>query len=399
MTLEMTTRSENKQPRVTFATEHVFDIPLIQSDKLDLILEKSVEFGYRDIYIASDDFIRVRKHNKRLIASRNRLTHEEVRELLVQMSSENEVSLTQKGEEAGGRKTISKTSNENELLHFRYSIHQVSDDGHSGLDCAIRPIAEIPPTLQEVGLDHSIIDHITSLYKGLILLIGATGEGKTSTLAAIIRYVLERDSNIRILEFARPPEFTYHKVEQHPSNSIKHSEIAANEESGGDLRSYEIANALAMRKAADWFAIGEMTESQSFSSALELSNTGHIVSSTVHANDVSGVFPRVYQKFDPSERDYQLFQLINEGEIFCAQKLVNRKGGGLVAIRELLINTPESKTRLKKCNGIDEVYSMSRTIMTEQGTTFRQQALRALKADDITLETYEYFIKGLPNDG
>lgn len=394
----MITHSENKQPNLKFAADSLFNIEYITPTTANDILEKTVELGYRDLYFASDDYIRARKHNNRLIASTRRLTHDEVRNILVQISSENEVAITQQGRESGGRVTISRKSNENELLHFRFSLHQISDNGKIGLDAAIRPIAEIPPSLDDVGLESEFVDHVMSMYKGLILVIGATGEGKTSTLAAMIRHVLEMPSNIRILEFARPPEFTYHKVKQHPSNSIKHSEIAASQARGGDLLSYEIANALSMRKAADWFSIGEMTEKESFDSAITLSNTGHIVSSTVHANDVAGVFPRIYQMFDAADRDYQLFSLINEGEVFCAQKLVERAGGGLIAIREILINTADSKERLKSCNGIDEVYAMSRHIMSEQGTTFRQQAQKALRKSQITQKTYDYFVSGLPKD-
>ena len=311
------------------------------------------------------------------------------------MSSDNEIAITQQGREAGGRYTLRSMNNEKELHHFRYSFHQISDNATTGIEAAIRPIAAIPPSIEQIGLEQSFVDHVMRMYKGLILLIGATGEGKTSTLAAVIRYVLERPSNTRILEFARPPEFSYKGVNQHPSNSIKHSEIAASEARGGDLLSYELANALAMRKAADWFSIGEMTERESFASAITLSNTGHIVSSTVHANDVAGAFPRIYQMFDASDRDYQLFSLINEGEIFCAQKLVERNGGGLVAIRETLINNSDAKRRLKECNGIQEVYQTAATIIREQGNSFKQQAMIALDRNDITLSTYNHFISGL----
>ncbi len=391
----MTPHSESKRIDVKWLSDKLFDIQFIHSDTMNTILEKTIEMGYRDLYLASDDYIRARKYNDRVIASSRPLNHDEVVELLKQLSSDNEVALTQQGKEAGGRAIIRNSKNEHILHFFRYSLHQCSDNGVVGIDAAIRPIAETPPTVQDIGLDKSFIKHVEQMYKGLILLIGATGEGKTSTLAALIRHILERPSNMRILEFARPPEFSFKKVKQHPSNSIKHSEIASSAARGGDLLSYELANALAMRKAADWFSIGEMTERESFSSAITLSNTGHIVSSTVHANDVAGVFPRIYQMFDASERDYQLFSLVNEGEIFCAQKLVERRGGGLVAIRETLLNDIEAKRRLKECNGIEEVYKTASEIIVEQGTSFYQQAQKALDDNVITLDTFRTFVSGL----
>ncbi|WP_390240784.1 ATPase, T2SS/T4P/T4SS family [Vibrio sp. R78045] len=378
--------------------EKVFNITTIADDLFKYILEESVNLGYRDIYLAYDDYIRVRKDNFRLIASNRKLTTDEVRMLGVQLSSENEVSLTQAGFESGGRFTMSRSDNENELMHCRYSMHQISDNGQSGLDIAIRPIKDKAPHHEEIGIPEELLTLVRKIPQGLILMIGSTGTGKTSTLASLIRYILEQPSHMRILEFARPPEFSFNNIEMHPSNTIKHSEIAANSSTGGDLKTYELANALTMRKAADWITIGEMTEKESFKSALSLSNTGHRVSSTTHANDVAGVFPRVYQMFDADEREYQLFSLINEGQLFCAQQLLDRKGGGLIAVREILIVDQEARSRLLAAKNIQQVHRITSLILSERKASFRAQGMQLLADGLITRETYDDFVDFLPLD-
>ncbi|ACH64787.1 ATPase, T2SS/T4P/T4SS family [Aliivibrio fischeri] len=386
MTGEITNINNSWKPKKTLRLQGITD------NTAQTLLEHCLSEGYRDIYLQSNDYIRGKLGTNYVLISSETITHKELIELAEQISSKGQVNQVALGKSSGGRKIISLKENQNKVRSFRYSISQISQGLSKGLDIAIRPIAEFAPTVKDVGLEKQFVNHVKNIWKGLVLIIGATGEGKTSTLAALIREVLETPSNKRILEFARPPEFDYSNLEIHPSNSICHHEIFESQSSGGDLVSYDEANAMAMRKGADWFAIGEMTEPESFRSAIVLANTGHIVSSTLHANSVSAGFARVYRMFPSDERDEVLYGLINEGEIFASQKLVDRAGGGLIAIREFLINTADSKRRLKQCTSLSSIIETVENIMFEQGTTFKQRAFSLLNSGQITKETYDKFM-------
>lgn len=388
----VTNINNNQTPLSPWLPQKVFRMECISDNTAQELLEHCLNEGYRDVYLQSNDYIRGKKGTDYVLITNNKITHKEIIELAAQISSKGEVNHVTLGKPCGGRKMICLKENQNKIRSFRYSISQISQGMQKGLDVAIRPIAEYAPTVQDVALEAEFINHVKKIWKGLVLIIGATGEGKTSTLAALIREILEKPSNKRILEFARPPEFDYSNLKIHPSNSICHHEIFESETSGGDLVSYDEANAMAMRKGADWFAVGEMTEPESFRSAIILANTGHIVSSTLHANSVSAGFARVYRMFPSHERDEVLYGLINEGEVFASQKLVNRVGGGLIAIREFFINTPEAKHTLKKCDSLQSIIETVDAIMFEQGTTFRQRASFLLESGQITQQTHDNFM-------
>ncbi|CCO46811.1 putative Twitching motility protein PilT [Vibrio nigripulchritudo SOn1] len=384
--------SENQRITPDWTTRQVLALTEISKDSFDSILHFAIENNLRDIYIKSGDYLRARQHQNRLVISKEVLTHSEVKSLLSAALSS--LERTDRGYSTNPAYTLTNRANRADKRNFRLSVNGFSEGGVKGYNCAIRPLPKAPPTIEEIELRKEIAVRVGGLQQGLVLLIGATGEGKTSTIAAIMRYVLEKIPNKRILEYSRPVENLWHNVSIHPSNQIVPHNVSEDGVSG-DMISYEESIKTAMRQAGDWIAIGEMTEAESFEAALEFSNTGHLVSSSVHGNSVSAAYSRVYMKFDVNKRESLMDSLISETELMIAQKLyprIDRKEGGLVACREMLDHTHDVKTRLKAAleNSKSPISALRNEInqcMWDQGTTFYQDAERLCREGKIGQET------------
>ncbi|WP_347361894.1 ATPase, T2SS/T4P/T4SS family [Vibrio vulnificus] len=335
---------------VWFMTPSPIVVNNITNSALDTILQKALEVGYRDIYLASNDYIRGRLYKRRQIITDRVLTHNEIITLVEKITDQN-YSRVYEGKSDNGKYTLIDKTNANNRIGFRYCLTKFTDAGKVGFEIALRPIPEMPPTAEQVGIEQNLLNHVDSMSQGMILLIGGTGTGKTTTLAAIMRYILQRPSHIRIIEFGRPPEYTWHKIAVHPSNQIIPLSVAEGK-SGGDMASYSEAIATAVRKAPDWIAVTEMTDQESFRAAIEFANTGHIVSSSMHAKSIESAYSRIFMKFPEGERDALIDNLISETEILIAQELVDKIGGGLIAVREQLIQTQEVKEILKDSVGL-----------------------------------------------
>ena len=360
---------------------------------LDTILKKCLEVGYRDVYLASGDYIRGRLYNMRQLITDRELTHSEVTTLITTLTDEN-YNRVYSGKSANGKYVLIDKANPNNRIGFRYSLTTFTSELDAGLEVAIRPIPETPPTAEEVGVENTLLKHIVSMSQGMILLIGGTGTGKTTTLAAIMRYILERPSHIRILEFGRPPEYSWHKITVHPSNKILPMSVAE-DKTGGDMESYEEAISTAVRKAPDWIAVTEMTDQESFKAAIEFSNTGHIVSSSLHAKSIESAYSRIFMKFPSSEREALIDNLISETEVMIAQELVDRIGGGMIAVREQLIQTQEVKEKLKESVtlGLTIFKRTIRECIANQGTSYAQTALSLFQKNLIAEKEYKRIVK------
>lgn len=393
-------------PTQTFTSEATGSLPsyfapqtlvinTVDSTTHEKILRFALQVKCRDIYLCSNDYVRGRIDNRKVILSNRAITHSELTAIMTSMSSRDQIDRLYQSRDANGRYLLQDIENKNKYRGFRYSYTKHTIPTGAAFNAAIRPIPEYAPTIDEVGIGEELTAPLLSIWKGLILFVGATGEGKSSSLAAMIRFILERESHMRILEWARPPEFSYHNINTHPSNQIIHHAISEDGQSGGDLLSYELANAVSMRQAGDWYAVGEMTEKASFNSAVTLANTGHIVSSTLHANSAAATFDRVALMYPPEERQNVLQNLIREGELFVAQKLLERKSGGLIACREILELTKDVKQELKACQTVGDTVDKANEILKRNKLDFVSQAKQLLENDLITQQVYETFVRRL----
>ena len=222
----------------------------------------------------------------------------------------------------------------------------------------------MPPELKDLVM----------LRRGLILMVGATGAGKSTTLAAMINHRNEKTSS-HILTIEDPIEFL------HPNKKS----IINQREVGLDTKSYARALKSAVRAAPDVIQIGEIRDIESMRAALDMAGTGHLVLATVHANNSPETLDRIINLF-PQEQHAQVFMdLAHYLRAILAQRLVRGRDGKRVAAVELLLNTPHIKDLILKgdISGIKEAHRDS----GEQGMrNFDEALLQLYKDGTITLE-------------
>lgn len=255
------------------------------------------------------------------------------------------------------------------LGRFRVNVfHQ-----RSNVAMVLRYITSELPTLDELRMPEQLKD-LVMLRRGLILMVGATGCGKSTTLAAMINHRNEKTSS-HIITIEDPIEFL------HPNKKS----IVNQREVGLDTKSYSRALKSAMRAAPDVIQIGEIRDTESMQAALDMAGTGHLVLGTLHSNNASETLDRIINLF-PQEQHGQVFMdLAHYLRAILSQRLVRSRNGKLVAAVELMLNTPHIKDLMLKgdISAIKDAHKDS----GEQGMqTFDDALLELYKGGTITLE-------------
>src|SRR5580693_3368028 len=237
----------------------------------------------------------------------------------------------------------------------------------------LRYITADMPRLDSLGLPDTLIE-LAMLKRGLILLVGSTGSGKSTTLAAMINYRNENASD-HIVTIEDPIEFLH---------ANKRS-IINQREVGLDTKSYERALRGVMRAAPDVILIGEIRDRESMQTAINLAGTGHLVLATLHANNCAEMFDRVINMFPLDQHKQVTLDLSQYLRGVLAQRLVMGIDNKRVAAVEVMINTPHISELVKRGDvmGIKEAITSS----GERGIQSFDVALRDLyKSGRITLE-------------
>jgi twitching motility protein PilU len=255
------------------------------------------------------------------------------------------------------------------LGRFRVNVfHQ-----RSNVAMVLRYITSELPTLEELGMPEQLKELIM-LRRGLILMVGATGCGKSTTLAAMVNHRNEKTSS-HIITIEDPIEFL------HPNKKS----IVNQREVGLDTKSYSRALKSAMRAAPDVIQIGEIRDTESMQAALDMAGTGHLVVGTLHSNNAAETLDRIINFFPQQQHGQVFMDLGHYLRAILSQRLVRSRGGKLIAAVELMLNTPHIKDLMLKgkISDVKEAHKDS----GEQGMqTFDEALLGLYKAGSITLE-------------
>jgi twitching motility protein PilU len=237
----------------------------------------------------------------------------------------------------------------------------------------LRYITADMPRMESLGLPDIMTD-LVLLKRGLILMVGATGSGKSTSLAAMINYRNENASD-HIVTIEDPIEFLH---------TNKRS-IVNQREVGIDTKSYSRALRGVVRAAPDVILIGEIRDRESMEAAINLAGTGHLVLATLHANNCAESLDRIINMF-PREQHNQIFLDMSQYlRAILAQRLIMGRDGKRVAAVEVMINTPHIQELVKKGDvmGIKEAITSS----GERGIQSFDVSLRDLfKSGRIELE-------------
>jgi twitching motility protein PilU len=255
------------------------------------------------------------------------------------------------------------------LGRFRVNVfHQ-----RGNVAMVLRYITADMPVLDDLGMPEQLKD-LVMLRRGLVLMVGASGNGKSTTLAAMINHRNEKTSS-HIITVEDPIEFL------HPNKQS----IVNQREVGLDTKSYANALKSAMRAAPDVIQIGEIRDRESMQSAIDMAGTGHLVLATLHSNNAPETLDRIINMF-PQEQHVQIFMdLAHYLRAIISQRLVRSRTGRRVAAVELMLNTPHIKDLILK-GDISEVKEAIKDSSEKGVQNFDDALLNLYKAGTITLE-------------
>ena len=207
---------------------------------------------------------------------------------------------------------------------FRINLHW--ERGNMGLVARMIPLQ--PPTMEEISMPEVIYD-LLSAHQGLILMTGPTGCGKSTSLAAMLDHInTNRTANIITLE--DPIEFIY----ESKKSIIKQRQL------GSDMRSFAQALKHVLRQDPNVILVGEMRDLETIAATITLAETGHLVLATLHTFSAAQTVDRIIDVFPPYQQNQVRLQLSFFLRGILSQQLIPKIGGGRVAVREILVNTP-----------------------------------------------------------
>ena len=237
----------------------------------------------------------------------------------------------------------------------------------------LRYITMNTPKLADLGLPDTLAD-LVMMKRGLVLMVGATGSGKSTTLAAMVNH-RNLGASDHILTIEDPIEFLH---------SNKKS-IVNQREVGLDTRSFEHALRVAMRAAPDVILIGEIRDRVTMEAAITLAGTGHLVMATLHANNSAETLDRIINMFPRDQHAQINLDLSQYLRAIVSQRLVRGKNGRRCAAVEVMINTPHMQDLIKKGDviGVKEAMLTSSELGIQN---FDTALLRLFKDNRIDLE-------------
>ena len=275
----------------------------------------------------------------------------------------------------GQRKEFVQTFEMNLALAYddlgRFRVNIFKQRGQVGM--VIRQIKVKILTLEELKLPPQLAEIIMSK-RGLILVVGATGSGKSTSLAAMIDY-RNRNSPGHIITIEDPIEF----VHEHKKSVITQREV------GMDTMSFKAALKNTLRQAPDVILIGEIRDTETMEHAIEFAETGHLCLGTLHANNANQALERV-MNFFPQERHPQIYmQLSLNLRSIISQRLVRTQEGKRAAAVEILLDTPRIKDMILK-GMVGELKEAMEKGTQEKMQTFDQALLNLWREGRISFE-------------
>jgi twitching motility protein PilT len=236
---------------------------------------------------------------------------------------------------------------------------------------AIRVLPNRIPTFQELGLPQEV-QHLADLPSGLVIVGGATGSGKTTTVAALINAINQRDAK-HVIIVEDPIEYEHRNA----LSLVEQIEI------GVDAPDFPTALRAAVRQAPDVLVIGEMRDPESMRIALSAAETGHLVFSSLHTLDIAASVGRICDSF-PNERQNTIRQELSHAlSAVMTQHLIPTQSGGRVPAAEVLIVSYGARQHIRR-NALQHLHQEI-TITRQLGSVTLEESLaRLVRANQIT---------------
>lgn len=320
-------------------------------ENLHTLLKAFVAQKGSDLFITVQAPVSIKVNGELKPLTKEALTPEMTRQLVYGLMNAQQKAEFDEHHECNFAYTLPETA--------RFRVNAFIQRGEPGL--VIRVINTTIPSADDLNLP-PILKELIMQKRGLILFVGATGSGKSTSLAALVGH-RNKHSNGHIITIEDPIEFV------HPHQGC----IITQREVGTDTESYEAALKNTLRQAPDVILIGEIRTQETMDHAISFAETGHLCLSTLHANNTNQALDRMINFFPEERRDQLLMDLSLNLKAIISQRLIPKIGGGRVAAIEILINTPRVSDLIFK----GEVHELKEAIAAsrDQGMQTFDQAL------------------------
>jgi twitching motility protein PilU len=329
------------------------------SDLLNLMVEKKAS----DLFITAEVAPSLKINGQIVPIGNSKLSGEMVGQLLNSIMTDK-----QRREFADTRECNFAISNKDKSSRFRVSAFQQRDQ--PGM--VLRRIETVIPSMDELKLP-AVLKELAMTKRGIIIFVGATGTGKSTSLASIIGYRNENSSG-HIITIEDPIEF----VHEHKNCIVTQREV------GIDTDSFEIALKNTLRQAPDVILIGEIRSRETMDYAIAFAETGHLVFATLHANNANQAIDRIIHFFE-ADRHGQLFMdlSLNLRAMVAQQLIPTPDGKSRRAAIEILINSPLIADLIRK-GDVHEIKDLMKRSRELGMQTFDQALYDLYKAKQIT---------------
>jgi twitching motility protein PilT len=342
--------------------------------RLEELLRLLVESGASDLHLRSGQPALLRRQGDLVREPGEPISAERLETLLVSIMTQREIAEYREGGDTDWAYEISG------VARFRCNAGR---DRHGPL-AVFRVIPTTVPNADDMGLSREV-QNLCYLTKGLVVVTGPTGSGKSTTLAALVD-IINRNRADHIITIEDPIEFV------HPSKKC----LVTQRQVGVHTRSFKHALRAALREDPDIVLVGEMRDLETVSIAIETAETGHLVFGTLHTTTAASTVDRIIDQF-PADRQAQVRVMLSESlRGVIAQTLCRRIGGGRVAAREVLLSIPAVSNLIRegKTFQIPSIMQTNRKV----GMVTLNDALMEL-VDSRQVEPKEAYMKAVDKTG
>ena len=344
---------------------------------IEQIIKAAIDRGASDLHVKAGDVFRARIDGKLVPLTKHRLTPEQTKAIAQHLipSDEDRARLDRLRDYdcSWGMPGVGR---------FRVNILRQ----RSSFMIVMRVVPFDVPTFDTLKLP-PILASVAAAERGLILVTGVTGSGKSSTMAAMVNYINQTQSK-HIVTLENPIEFLHRDI----NCSVTQREI------GVDTDDFRAGLRAAMRQDPDVVLIGEMRDAEIIDTALKAAETGHLVISTLHTPDAVTTVSRLVSMFPPEDQEVARLRLCEALQAVVSQRLLPRADGhGRVAAVEVLISTAEVRALIKDASRTAELHEYIQEGRDEYGMQTFDQHLMDLVADEAV--TYEAALAATTDPG
>ena len=334
---------------------------------MENIFKAAIERGASDLHIKAGDVFRARIDGKLQALTKQRLTPAETRGIALKlMSSESDRARIDQIKDydcSWGAPGIGR---------FRVNILKQ----RSSFMIVMRVIPFDVPSIDKLALPRTL-EKIAEADRGIVLVTGITGSGKSSTVAAILNQI-NAQTNKHIVTLESPIEFLHRDLQ----GSVTQREV------GVDTDSYAVGLRAALRQDPDVVLVGELRDAETIDVAIKAAETGHLLLSTLHTPDPATTVSRIVAMFPPEEQEGTRVRLAESLHAIISQRLLPRSDGkGRVAALEILVATPAIREMIRDRNRVAEIHDFIEEGREHGMQTFDQHLVDLVDAGVVTFET------------